>query len=151
MVGIETKVEKNETFGELYKRLQNRETLNIGLVEDIRAGVMQNFDTESDDGKSWQNLALSTLRDRVRKKRPYPQYKMLQRNTHTGLRGSVQTQADNDGGLIYTNKVYARAQQLGNPKNKLPARPFLTVTKKASQDAAKTINNWYRKVKNEVL
>jgi phage virion morphogenesis protein len=151
MVGIEAKVETKNEFLKLYDKLKNKKELNLAIVEDIRSGIMQNFDTESNDGKSWQALKLSTLKNRQRKKRPYPMYKMLQINPTTGLKGSIQTQADENGGQVYTSKIYARALHYGNAKRKLPARPFMTITKNAAAHAKITFKKWIEEKKNEVF
>lgn len=146
MFGLHAILGKTKTIDEVYDALKNREDLNLALVEDVRAGVMDNFETQSDNGKQWAGLALSTLKHRREIGRPFPAYKMLVNNPKVGLKGSIMTEADNDGGKIYTKKVYAAAQNFGYKPLKLPARPFMTLTEKSRSDIRKTLNHYTRKL-----
>lgn len=147
MVGIGTDWKPELKLKELAKELkENRKKLNIALVEEIRAGVMENFATESNDGVAWKPLAAVTL-----KRRKKPSLPILVQNPATGLKGSIQTEATITGGKIYTKKVYARAQNFGNPEKKLPARPFMTITEKAKKGCADILRDWLKKQKDEVL
>ncbi|MCH5149251.1 MAG: phage virion morphogenesis protein [Spirochaetales bacterium] len=149
MLGIGTTWNPQSKIEKLIKSLgdeQSRRKLNIALVEEIRAGVMQNFNTESEDGVAWQPLAAVTM-----KRRKKPTLPILLQNSATGLKGSIQTETSETGGKIYTKKVYARAQHAGNPKQDLPARPFMTITEKAQKGCAEILHDWYVKHKDEIL
>lgn len=131
---------KAEQLAENIKK--NKQKLNIALVEELRAGVMQNFTTESDDGKAWTPLAAVTL-----KRRKYKTLPMLVQHPAAGLKGSIQTQADENGGQIYTNKIYARALHFGFEPRKLPARPFMTITGQAKKNCADILKKWLQEQK----
>jgi len=67
------------------------------------------------------------------------------------LRGSLDTEADEEGARIGSNQPQARIQQLGSDgkmkgfiKSELPARPYVGTGEKDKSVAARTVANYYR-------
>lgn len=144
MIGIKMTADDREITARstaLIKTLGSKE-INMGLVEEVRSGVIRQFETEG-EGK-WPELSEGWAARRAKMGYPYGEGCPLL--TMTGrLLDSIQTEATDKGGTVFTNMVYARAHNYGVEKGKLPPRPFMVVTDEAKK---KCLNLITRKIKD---
>ncbi len=122
MIGLKTTISDKTNLSKLQNMLISHKT-NTAIVESVYESVMRQFDSEG-QGK-WRPLSERTLKSRIREGKPYgPSYPMLQKSRL--LKKSIQTIASPEGGLVYSNLIYARHQN--------NMRPFMVVDDLAKED-----------------
>lgn len=92
-------------FAQLIERMANRRPITAAIAQVLQSETDENF--EQQGRPKWAPL--------------HPGYaalvagrgKMLNRSGASGLKGSIQTEFDNDGASIGTNKVYGAIHQIG--------------------------------------
>lgn len=144
MIGIKMTADDREITARstaLIKTLGSKE-INMGLVEEVRSGVIRQFETEG-EGK-WPELSEKWAVQRAKMGYSYGEGNPLLVMTGR-LLDSIQTEATDKGGTVFVNMVYARAHNYGFEKRKLPSRPFMVVTDEAKK---KCLNLIQRKIKN---
>lgn len=116
----------------------------------VRSGITQNFATESDDGKKWKRLARETVEERI--SLGYGGEHPILMRTGRLLRMVLGQGQGSDNRVDKIKHGYSlkfmmddaigRELHFGNHKRALPARPFMTLTSKASTELRES----YRKV-----
>lgn len=106
-----------------------------------RQTIKERFDKEqTPEGEKWKPLKPSTIKAR-NKRHKTSRMKILQ---DTGeLRRSIKYEADNEKVKVGSNLIYARTHQFG--RDKIPARPFLGVTKQERQHIVKMLTQYIKK------
>lgn len=113
----------SERLGDLRGRLERIAPLAARAIK-------RNFDEEGRP-LPWPPLTPATLR------RKPPGLKILERTGH--LRRSIRTQVEGRAVVLSTDVPYAAAHQLGVPRRRLPARPFLVLTPADQEELAQAL------------
>lgn len=142
-------VEATEYLKALEQRLGDMEAALEVVASDLELMVSDAFENEaSPTGKAWTPLSPVTVKLR-------PKRKGGQILSDRGLlQRSVKSRVTDFSALIGTNNKYAKAQQFGNPDNKIfgkydapiPARPFLPVDKNGKTTISKEKLAYFRSV-----
>jgi len=141
---IEIRIDDKEIWQLLKKLAAKTENLRP-LMKNI-AGIMadsveENFDKEGRPDK-WTPLAKVTIKQRSKK--GYWPGRILQ--VRGDLASSITSKYDNNSAVVGTNKIYAAIHQFGgdagrNKKVKIPARPYLKISEKESNQIILSIQN----------
>ena len=123
-------------LGEIASRMSNRRPVLKAIGDRIAEQTKRRFEAggPAPSGGPWAPLKPATLK---RKKRD----KIL---TESGqLKSSIRYQMiGNNTVEIGTNKIYAAVHQLGFKKMKIPARPYLGLSEKNSDEIVGIINEY---------
>lgn len=121
-------------FSRLDFRMKDMKPVFKGLIDTFRKEISMQFNTEgAHGGHPWQQLASSTVLDRISKGFP-GEHPILQRTGR--LRDSLteENHIDACGGItargfvIGTQVPYAKYHQSSRPRKKLPRRAFMFIT-----------------------
>lgn len=119
-------------------RVHNRKPLMRELSEQMYEAVMKNFDTEGARLNTvWPSLNLKYAAYKAKKG-----LSPMKNQATTQMIASIQTRADNDVALVFTNKVYAPTHQFGDPERNIPARPFMLINENDKAYLLKTVKEF---------
>lgn len=116
----------------LEENLTHLEVLLARVAPLIARAIERNFDEEGRPVR-WPPLTPATLR------RKPAGLKILQLTGR--LRRSIETQVEGNAIIVSTNVPYAAAHQFGIFRRRLPARPFLVLTREDLDDVAQELAN----------
>ncbi len=106
------------------------------IGEQLKIQTQKRFQQEVDpDGNKWQPLSEKYAKRKAKKVGTDKGILQFSGNLHNLLR----YQADDYGVKFGSDRKYARAQQFGNPKQNLPARPFLGLSDEDKKAIAEEI------------
>ncbi|MFQ5927628.1 MAG: phage virion morphogenesis protein [Terriglobia bacterium] len=114
----------------LAERLSDLKGLLEGLAPLAARAIERNFDEEGRP-RPWPPLTPATLR------RKPPGLKILELTGR--LRRSIRTRVEGRALVLSTDVPYAAAHQFGLPQRRLPARPFLVLTRENQEEAARAL------------
>ncbi len=130
------------------KKYNNVRVIMPQIATLLYKSVMDNFNKQGTDEKSWQPLSEITIRKR-RKGKGKGSIKILM-DTGT-LRRSIFPVAKEKEALVYTNLNYAPMHQFGltksvkNKKITIPARPFLHLRREYKERIIELLQNYFKK------
>lgn len=140
---LEVKITSTKTelfFKGMFDKTKDSRPLMDEVADDMMDSMDQNFESEGRP-TLWKSLKPKTIDRRIKiNKWPGP---ILQVNRD--LHKSIQPKVSPLRAVIGTNLPYARPHQLGSPKQKIPARPFLRLQEDEKQSIKKRITEWYAK------
>lgn len=132
-------------FDKLSNKVINLKPLMLNVAEIMHSSVMKNFRDQAANGKAWQKLAPSTIKQR-KKKGYWPGRILQRRGGGDGLKASVQSSHGDDFAQVGTNKIYAAIHQYGGVISQSSLKTYIR-KKSAGLNAAKPKRNKMRQIR----
>lgn len=124
MIRIDYRTEETDRLlDELRRRMGNLRPVMEAVGQVIQSGTQQRFiDQAAPDGTPWAPLSPVTI---ARRRRGPTATGSIQILRDTGrLMNSISYEATANQVSVFTNVLYAATHQLGDPRRRIPARPF---------------------------
>ena len=130
-----------EGFSELEQRINAWSHLRFSSLLQSLAGLVESQtrtrladEQTSPDGNPWPQWSAKYAKTRHR------HHKLLQNTGH--LIESIHARLQGDTAVIGTNLRYAKSQQFGSRRQRLPARAFLGISRDNEHDLQALVDDW---------